>query len=82
MLLFFCFQRFDAVEDHPFFAAVDDFSYLLGGRKVFCRQRFAQFRGETAVVSGDPLPFRGNQAGRTQRFEQQGQQLVVRRLQR
>ena len=55
---------------------------MFGGREVFRRQRFAQLRGKTAVVSGDPLPFRGNQPGCAQRFEQQRQQFVVRRLQR
>ena len=55
---------------------------MFGRREVFGGQRFAQLRGKTAVVSGDPLPFRGNQPGCAQRFEQQRQQLVVRRLQR
>lgn len=80
--LFGCFQRLDVVDNHPLLAAVDDFCHLFGGREVFSRKRFAQFRGKTAVVSGDPLPFRGNQPGCAQRFEQQRQQLVVRRLQR
>ena len=80
--LFCGFQRLDAIENHPLFAAVDDFGHLFSGREVFRRQRFAQFRGETAAVPGDPLPFRGNQSGCAQRFEQQRQQLVVRRLQR
>ena len=78
--LFCCFQCLDAVDNHPLLAAVNDLGHLFGGREVFRCQRFAQFRGKTAVVSGDPLPFRGNQPGCAQRFEQQRQQLVVRRL--
>lgn len=80
--LFCCFQCFDAVDNHPLLAAVDDFGHLFGRREVFRRLRFAQLRGKTALVSGDPLPFRGNQPGCAQRFEQQRKQLVVRRLQR